>query len=94
MPSPFTTVLHHCVSNFFRKRDNERWDAPERRQKLAWVLLVELLSYHFASSVRWIETQDLFFERYKFERFIEVGPSPTLVGMATRTLKAKIRDQG
>jgi 3-oxoacyl-ACP reductase-like protein len=41
------------------------------------------------SSVRWIETQDLFFEQYKFERFIEVGPSPTLAGMATRTLKAK-----
>jgi hypothetical protein len=39
--------------------------------------------------VRWIETQDLFFEQYKFERFIEVGPSPTLAGMATRTLKAK-----
>ena len=35
------------------------------------------------------EMQDLFFEQYKFERFIEVGPSPTLAGMATRTLKAK-----
>ena len=33
--------------------------------------------------------QDLFFGQYKFERFIEVGPSPTLTGMATRTLKAK-----
>jgi fatty acid synthase subunit alpha len=39
--------------------------------------------------VRWIETQDLFFQRYKFERFIEIGPSPTLTGMAVRTLKAK-----
>jgi 3-oxoacyl-ACP reductase-like protein len=39
--------------------------------------------------VRWIETQDLFFEQYKFERFIEIGPSPTLTGMAVRTLKAK-----
>jgi fatty acid synthase subunit alpha, fungi type len=77
------------LSKVLRKWDEERWDAPERRQKLAWVLLVELLSYQFASSVRWIETQDLFFEQYKFERFIEVGPSPTLAGMATRTLKAK-----
>jgi fatty acid synthase subunit alpha len=77
------------LSKVLRKWDEERWNAPERRQKLAWVLLVELLSYQFASSVRWIETQDLFFEQYKFERFIEVGPSPTLAGMATRTLKAK-----
>ena len=77
------------LSKVLRKWDDERWDAPERKQKLAWVLLIELLSYQFASSVRWIETQDLFFEKYKFERFVEVGPSPTLVGMATRTLKAK-----
>ena len=77
------------LSKILRKWGEEHWDAPDQRQKLAWVLLVELLSYQFASSVRWIETQDLFFEQYKFERFIEVGPSPTLVGMATRTLKAK-----
>jgi malonyl CoA-acyl carrier protein transacylase len=77
------------LSKVLRKWDEERWDAPEQRQKLAWVLLVELLSYQFASPVRWIETQDLFFEQYKFERFIEIGPSPTLTGMAVRTLKAK-----
>jgi malonyl CoA-acyl carrier protein transacylase len=77
------------LSKVLRKWDEGRWDAPEQRQNLAWVLLVELLSYQFASSVRWIETQDLFFEQYKFDRFIEVGPSPTLTGMATRTLKAK-----
>jgi malonyl CoA-acyl carrier protein transacylase len=68
--------------------NEDRWGALERWQKLAWVLLVELLSYQFASSVRWIETQDLFFEQYKFERFIEVGPTPTLTGMAIRTLKS------
>ena len=33
------------------------------------------------------------FTRYNFERFIEVGPSPTLTGMATRTLKAKYEVQ-
>jgi hypothetical protein len=32
------------------------------------------------SPVRWIETQDLFFEQYKFERFVEIGASPTLSG--------------
>lgn len=77
------------LSKVLRKWDEEDWGAPEQRQKLAWVLLVELLSYQFASPVRWIETQDLFFQRYKFERFIEIGPSPTLTGMAVRTLKAK-----
>ena len=90
----YAELIYNCTSSphlskVLRKWDDQRWDAPERRQNLAWVLLVELLSYQFASSVRWIETQDLLFEQYKFERFIEVGPSPTLVGMATRTLKAK-----
>ena len=98
--SPFTVnkeyaeLIYHRTSSprlskVLRKWDEERWDAPEQRQKLAWVLLVELLSYQFASPVRWIETQDLFFQQYKFERFIEIGPSPTLTGMAVRTLKAK-----
>jgi fatty acid synthase subunit alpha, fungi type len=78
------------LSKVLRKWNKERWDAPEQRQKLAWVLLVvELLSYQFASPVRWIKTQDLFFGQYKFERFIEIGPSPTLTGMAVRTLKAR-----
>ena len=31
--------------------------------------------------------QNLFFEQYNFEHFIEVGPSPMLVGMAIRILK-------
>jgi hypothetical protein len=45
--------------------------------------------------VCWIETQDfkLFFEQYKFKRFIEVDPSLTLAGRATRTLKAKYKWQ-
>jgi fatty acid synthase subunit beta len=33
------------------------------------------------------------FTQYHFERFIELGPSPTLTGMATRTLKAKYEAQ-
>jgi fatty acid synthase subunit alpha len=56
-------------------------------------LILELLSYQFAFSVRWIETQDLIFEQYKLKRFIEVGPSPTPAGRATRTLKAKYERQ-
>jgi fatty acid synthase subunit alpha, fungi type len=51
---------------------------------------VELLAYQFASPVRWIETQDVIFDaQMNVERLIEIGPSPTLAGMAQRTLKAK-----
>ena len=83
MLSSFTTVLRLRVSRKSSENgDEERCDAPEQWQKLAWVILVELLSYHFPSHVRWIETQDLFFEHYKFEHFVEIGPSPTLTGMA------------
>jgi fatty acid synthase subunit alpha, fungi type len=40
--------------------------------------------------VRWIETQDVIFDAsMNMERLIEIGPSPTLAGMATRTLKTK-----
>ena len=42
-----------------------------------------------ASPIRWIQTQDLLFSTFNFERLVKLGPSPTLTGMATRTLKAK-----
>ncbi|EAU85370.1 fatty acid synthetase alpha subunit [Coprinopsis cinerea okayama7 len=77
------------LDKVLKKWDQEKWGSPENRQKLAYIILVELLAYQFASPVRWIETQDRLFTEYKFERFIEIGPSPTLTGMATRTLKAK-----
>ncbi|KAK9446831.1 3-oxoacyl-reductase [Limtongia smithiae] len=62
---------------------------PETEQELAHILLIELLAYQFASPVRWIETQDVIFQQFNSERLVEIGPSPTLAGMATRTLKAK-----
>lgn len=73
--------------------DSENWGSAEKRQRLAYNILTECLAYQFASPVRWIETQDVLFAQAKFERFIEVGPSPTLSGMATRTLKAKYEAQ-
>ncbi|KAG8968299.1 3-oxoacyl-[acyl-carrier-protein] synthase [Tulasnella sp. 419] len=73
--------------------ESENWASEEKRQDLTYTILVELLAYQFASPVRWIETQDLFFTKYNFERLIEIGPSPTLTGMATRTLKAKYETQ-
>ena len=39
--------------------------------------------------MQWIKTQELLFgQPYNFERLVEFGPSPTLVGMAQRTHKA------
>jgi hypothetical protein len=71
----------------WRGHDSECRKKPAgKTPSLAWVLPVELLPYQFAPLVCWIEMQDLFFEQYKFKCFIGVGPSPTLVGMATRTL--------
>ena len=69
--------------------ESEKWSHADNRQKLAYTVLVELLAYQFASPVRWIETQDLFFTHFKFERLVEIGPSPTLSGMANRTQKLK-----
>ncbi|KIR78245.1 fatty acid synthase subunit beta, fungi type [Cryptococcus gattii EJB2] len=73
--------------------EKEAWESPSQRQRLAYNILTECLAYQFASPVRWIETQDVLFTYAKFERLIEVGPSPVLSGMATRTLKAKYEAQ-
>ncbi|KAK6099024.1 fatty acid synthase alpha subunit Lsd1 [Batrachochytrium dendrobatidis] len=62
---------------------------PAVQQQRAYTLLIELLAHQFASSVRWIETQDVLFRDFQVERLIEVGPSPVLAGMAARTLKIK-----
>ncbi|PPQ94469.1 hypothetical protein CVT25_001102 [Psilocybe cyanescens] len=77
------------LGKVLKKWEEDNWDSSENRQQLAYIILVELLAYQFASPVRWIETQDLLFTTFNFERLIELGPSPTLTGMATRTLKAK-----
>ncbi|KAF9007571.1 fatty acid synthase [Cyathus striatus] len=77
------------LDKVLKKWELDNWGSPEHRQKLAYIILVELLAYQFASPVRWIQTQDLLFTKFSFERLIELGPSPTLTGMATRTLKAK-----
>ncbi|KAI0749711.1 fatty acid synthase [Daedaleopsis nitida] len=89
----YDQTLSPRLDKVIRKWDQDNWGSAEQRQKLAYVILVELLAYQFASPVRWIETQDLLFTQYRFERFIEIGPSPTLTGMATRTLKAKYEVQ-
>ncbi|BGP33270.1 fatty acid synthase alpha subunit Lsd1 [Rhodotorula toruloides] len=77
------------LNKILKAWDEERWGAPENRNKLGYAILIELLAYQFASPVRWIETQDILFRDFKFERLVELGPSPTLTGMATRTQKLK-----
>ncbi|KAF8632253.1 hypothetical protein AX15_002000 [Amanita polypyramis BW_CC] len=77
------------LDKVLKKWEEENWGSPSQRQQLAYIILVELLAYQFASPVRWIETQDRLFTDYAFERLVELGPSPTLTGMAIRTLKAK-----
>ena len=72
-----------------KKWEEDKWASGENRQQLAYIILVELLAYQFALPVRWIETQDLLFTSFNFKRLIELGPSSTLTGMATCTLKAK-----
>ncbi|KAJ1735656.1 fatty acid synthase alpha subunit Lsd1 [Coemansia sp. Benny D160-2] len=55
--------------------------------RLARLLLIELLSYQFASPVRWIETQQkLFTKPLAATRLIEIGPNSTLCRMAEATV--------
>ena len=94
MSQEYAQVIYDQTSSprldkILKKWDEEDWGSSAQRQLLAYTILVELLAYQFASPVRWIETQDRLFADYSFERLIEVGPSPTLTGMAVRTLKAK-----
>ena len=72
------------LDKVLKKWEQEKWASAENRQKLAYIILVELLAYQFASPVRCIQTQDLLFTTFNFEHLLELGPSPTLTGMATR----------
>ncbi|KAJ2864638.1 fatty acid synthase alpha subunit Lsd1 [Coemansia aciculifera] len=57
--------------------------------RLAATLLVELLAYQFASPVQWIDTQDVLLGRLGVRRVVEIGVSPVLSGIATKTLKSE-----
>ncbi|KAJ2708293.1 fatty acid synthase alpha subunit Lsd1 [Coemansia sp. IMI 203386] len=67
--------------------DNKRLESDAGyEQKLAHILLVELLAFQIASPVRWIETQDVLLHQCATERFIEIGPAPILSNILHRTL--------
>ncbi|KAJ2524354.1 fatty acid synthase alpha subunit Lsd1, partial [Coemansia sp. RSA 2049] len=60
----------------------------EELKSLAAELVIELLAYQIASPVQWIDTQDLL-EPLCIRRVVEVGASPVLCGMATKTLAGR-----
>lgn len=62
---------------------------PDAEQELAYILLIELFAYQFASPVRWIETQDVVLAEKRAERIIEVGPSNTLSNMFRHTIRSQ-----
>lgn len=74
------------MDKVLRKWEQDNRASPGNHQKLAYIILVELLAYQLASLVRWIETQDLLFTGFDFEKLVELSPPPTLTGMI---LKAK-----
>ena len=75
--------------------DDAVWDSyAADDQKLGRLLLTELLSWQFASPVRWIETQALLFGSAEqgglgVEEIVEVGlgNAPTLANLASKTLR-------
>ncbi|KAI8973281.1 fatty acid synthase [Mycotypha africana] len=77
------------LAKVLKNWSDDKYVTAAQKQRLGYILLIELLAYQFASPVRWIETQDQLFKNYNIERLVEVGPSPTLSGMATRTLNLK-----
>ncbi|KAJ1924023.1 fatty acid synthase alpha subunit Lsd1 [Tieghemiomyces parasiticus] len=91
----YITMVYKQTDSHRLAKVLDQWDSksgyasPSEQQRLGFTLLIELLAYQFASPVRWIETQDQLFKRFGVERLIEVGPTPTLCGMAERTLKFK-----
>ncbi|KAJ2859979.1 fatty acid synthase alpha subunit Lsd1 [Coemansia aciculifera] len=63
--------------------------SEEKVADLAAILLVELLTYQFASPVQWIDTQVVLFGKLSVCRLVEIGVSPVLSGIATKTLKSE-----
>ncbi|KAJ2503686.1 fatty acid synthase alpha subunit Lsd1 [Coemansia sp. RSA 1972] len=73
----------------------QQWDTKRLRrdsvyeQCVARVLLIEVLTYQFASPVRWIETQNVWRE-LRVERVVEIGPANVLAHMFSQTLKLPV----
>ncbi|KAJ2826919.1 fatty acid synthase alpha subunit Lsd1, partial [Coemansia furcata] len=64
-------------------------ESEDKVANLAATLVIELLAYQFASPVQWIDTQDILVGKLGVRRMVEIGVSPVLSGMATKTLKGE-----
>ncbi|KAK0628755.1 putative fatty acid synthase alpha subunit FasA [Bombardia bombarda] len=63
-------------------------------QRIAYNLLVELLTYQFAFPVQWIETQKaLLASECNAQRIIEIGPAKVLASMAKKSAKGLVGDK-
>lgn len=90
------SILEVVPSDAVREllESEESWQAACANQRaLARLLLIELLSWQFASPVRWIETQALMFTAgdkggLDVRDYVEIGlgSAPTLANLAERTL--------
>ncbi|MDO5688356.1 MAG: DUF1729 domain-containing protein [Pseudoscardovia radai] len=91
------SILDTVPSERIRKalEEDSVWDSYAKDdQKLGRLLLTELLSWQFASPVRWIETQRLLFTPREegglgVTNYVEVGlgKSPTLASLGAKTLR-------
>ena len=57
------------LDKVLKKWEQDKWASTENRQKLAYIILVKLLAYQFASPVCWIETQDLLFTASNISKY-------------------------
>ncbi|KAJ2160631.1 fatty acid synthase alpha subunit Lsd1 [Coemansia sp. RSA 552] len=84
----FDATQSPVVGEVLRSWTAAALDDPAQKAKLAALLLVELLAYQLASPVQWIATQMHLFDNAGVQRLVEIGPSPILCGMATKTLES------
>ncbi|KAJ1944870.1 fatty acid synthase alpha subunit Lsd1, partial [Linderina pennispora] len=83
-------MVYQITNSMAINHELQEWgsvqSSEDERDRLARVLLTELLAYQFASPVRWIETQNQILCNFSIRRLIEIGPTATLCGMAQKTL--------
>jgi len=78
-------ILAATGSEVVSKMIDEYEEVRRDPNAMAKELVIELLSYQFASPVQWIKTQQSLLQG-GVVRFIEIGPQPTLVPMMKRSI--------
>ncbi|KAJ2157084.1 fatty acid synthase alpha subunit Lsd1 [Coemansia sp. RSA 552] len=84
----FRATQSPVVRKVLRSWSAAALDDPAQKERLALLLLIELLAYQLASPVQWIKTQEYIIGRANVQRLVEIGPSPVLCGMATKMLQS------